>query len=128
MRTLLATLLLLSCDVTPDAPDATIVEDVAEVIPGETPEDCDDDLFCTTDWYAEGVCIHEVVPYFCAISGVCVPDLPGSVEAPADNPCVSCEPDVDPEVWTPANEDFQIGDGRHCHDGYPCGPDDDCDD
>ena len=85
-------------------------------------DDCDDDLFCTTDRCIAGACEWTVAPYYCAIDGVCVPDLMGGYESPADNPCVECQPATDPWHWSPAYEGMSFGDSR-CHDGVLCFPD-----
>jgi hypothetical protein len=119
---IVAAFLLLSC-APEDPPAATVALDVtdADGMDGGDmePEDCDDGLFCTADSLVEGVCVHEVVPYFCAIDGVCVPDLPGVWEDPKGHPCLACDPAVSAMAWTPANDGFSLGGDDVCCGGVP---------
>ena len=104
-------------DVTGSGDTSVAAGDVsAEVVGCDDANDCDDGLFCTTDKCKGGICAWEVVPYFCAIDGECVP---GTVQP--GNVCAACLPETDPWGWSPSPpmEGKLYGQYR-CHDGALC--------
>jgi len=77
---------------------------------------CDDALSCTTDLCTLGGCVNIVAPSSCVIDGVCE-----AAGADAGQPCLTCQPAVSQEAWTPAATSVA------CDDGSPCSTDDHCD-
>ena len=77
---------------------------------------CDDALGCTTDLCTLGGCVNIVAPSACVIDGACE-----GAGANPGQPCLTCQPAVSQEAWTPT------GTSTACDDGSPCSSDDHCD-
>lgn len=120
-------------DVEPDTEDAPDVEDTTEDAPEDVPEDivedvppptcetaeqCDDGLACTTDLCPEdiGHCVWEVNAGSCLSGRECF----ATGDRPASQPCLVCNPDIDPLALVP------VGDGTACDDGNICTVDTTC--
>ena len=92
-------------------PDTIVPEDTS---PEQCPPSvtCDDGLKCTEDKCAMPglVCSWELYSYTCLINGVCRD--PG--ESHPSNPCLLCDPVVDPMKWTPLASDSACNDDNAC--------------
>ena len=97
-----------------DDTSVTTADVDAELLGCSNANECDDGLFCTTDSCVGGVCGWKVVPYFCAIDGVCVPKK----EFEPGNNCAWCNPESSETVWSPFGS-FESG-GMRCIDGKEC--------
>lgn len=84
---------------------------------------CDDSLFCTQDFFVSGECVHNRLPHFCLIDGVCVP---GSAGAP-NSYCQACLPSLSDSAWSVLPDGSQcVGSAGICSDGVCCDPTDNC--
>jgi len=94
--------------------------------------DCDDGFDCTDDTCdpLTGVCSNTSLNA-CVIAGVC---MPAGTPHPG-NPCRTCRPELDPDGYSPRDDDDPCDDRNACTDGDACqggecvpGPPTPCDD
>jgi len=77
---------------------------------------CDDALSCTGDTCADGACVFTIDPFYCLLTGSCVPSGTENLL----NPCEACKPATDQEDWTVLEDGFTCGVGAVCYLGDCC--------
>lgn len=83
---------------------------------GSTCGSCDDELFCTGDICAAGLCKHNLKPSYCAIDDTCF--LTGQTEPGI--PCNFCDPAQSTSEWSILPDGKACGDGGVCYDSQCC--------